>query len=49
MKEETKPTDSLDTAPEFKKLMDAINSADLSPTERIDILMALAEYIMSRM
>lgn len=47
MQEETKVPDSLDTAPEFKKLMDAINGADLSPVERIDILMALAEYIIA--
>lgn len=48
MSKETTTQESLETAPEFQKLMDVINGADLSPAERIDILMALAQYIMSK-
>lgn len=33
--------------PAFDNLMKAINDANLTPTERLDIMMALAEYITS--
>ena len=34
--------------PAFDNLMQAINDANLSATERLNIMMALAEYILSK-